>query len=74
LEKKKVEQFCPEVGVGGKLAQIMYIHVSKCKNDKTKERNSKKENTHQKKKACRVAQGEGPEFKPQYHKKKTFEQ
>jgi hypothetical protein len=31
-------RFCPEVGVGGRgeVAQIMYAHVSKCKNDKIK--------------------------------------
>jgi hypothetical protein len=28
------------------------------------------EETHHRKRASRVAQGEGPEFKPQYHKKK----
>jgi hypothetical protein len=31
-------RFCPEVGVGRGVAQIMYTHVSKCKNDKIKSR------------------------------------
>jgi hypothetical protein len=38
-------RFCPEAG-GGKqedreVAQIMYIHVNKCKNDKIKKRKKK---------------------------------
>jgi hypothetical protein len=35
-----VEQILPEVGVGG-VAQIMYTHVSKCKNDKINKRTNK---------------------------------
>jgi hypothetical protein len=36
LENKRDEQVLPG-GVGrGKMAQIMYMHVSKCKNDKIK--------------------------------------
>jgi hypothetical protein len=29
-------RFCLEVGRDGEIAQTMYIHVSKCKNDKIK--------------------------------------
>jgi hypothetical protein len=29
-------RFCLEAGAGGEVAQIMYEHVSKCKNDKIK--------------------------------------
>jgi hypothetical protein len=32
------------------------------------------EKTHHKNRAGGVAQGEGPEFKPQYHKKKKFKE
>jgi hypothetical protein len=31
--------FCPEVGVMRNVAQIMYTHVNKCKNDKLKLKN-----------------------------------
>jgi 3-methyladenine DNA glycosylase Mpg len=34
-------RFCLEVGQG-KVAQTMYIHVSKCKNDKIKKKERKK--------------------------------
>jgi hypothetical protein len=31
-------RFCPEAGVGWEVAQTMYAYVSKCKNDKLKEK------------------------------------
>jgi hypothetical protein len=31
-----VEQVLPKGGEGGEMAQIMYTHVSKCKNNKIK--------------------------------------
>jgi hypothetical protein len=34
-EKRGWNQFCPEAGVRGE-AQVMYTHVSKCKNNKIK--------------------------------------
>jgi hypothetical protein len=41
-QRTKVQnRFCPEVGGGGRrweVAQTMYTHVSKCKNDKIKDR------------------------------------
>jgi hypothetical protein len=33
LENKRVEQICPAVEVRGKGTQIIYSHVSKCKNN-----------------------------------------
>jgi hypothetical protein len=36
LESKKVNKFCLGMGDGEELTQIMYIHASKCKNDKIK--------------------------------------
>jgi hypothetical protein len=40
LENKRVEQVLPEAGVvgllRGKVAQIIYNHVSKCENDEIK--------------------------------------
>jgi hypothetical protein len=35
-------RFCPEVGVGVRVAQTMYTCVSKCKNDKIKVEKTKK--------------------------------
>jgi hypothetical protein len=61
---REQNRFCLEEGywaVWG-VVQTMYTHISKCKNDKIKER--------EKNRAGGVAQNEGPEFKPQYHKKK----
>jgi hypothetical protein len=36
LENKRVERTAWEWGKGGEVAQTMYAHVSKCKNDKIK--------------------------------------
>jgi hypothetical protein len=36
------KRFCPGVGVGGGTQNNVYIHVNKCKNDKTQEREKKK--------------------------------
>jgi hypothetical protein len=36
LENKEAEQILQEVGDGGKVAQTMHTHVSKCKNYKVK--------------------------------------
>jgi hypothetical protein len=52
------------VGAGGEMAQTMYAHMNKWINKKEKEK------TPHKKRAGGVAQGVGPEFKLQYHKKK----
>jgi hypothetical protein len=44
LENKRVEQVLPRKGgdgMSGEVAQTMYTHVSKCKNDKIKERKKK---------------------------------
>jgi hypothetical protein len=43
LENKRAEQVLPgsRVGSGGEVAQTMYTHMSKCKNDKIKERKKK---------------------------------
>jgi hypothetical protein len=35
-ENKRAEQFLPRSSVGGKVAQKMYTHVSKCEKDKIK--------------------------------------
>jgi hypothetical protein len=48
----------------------MYTHVSKCKND-TKKKVKKERRKASQKWAGRVAQGLGPEFKLQYHRKKN---
>jgi hypothetical protein len=42
-ENKRAEQVLPRSrgGGGGEVAQIMYTHVNKCKNDKIKFKNEK---------------------------------
>jgi hypothetical protein len=35
-EKKRAEQVLPRGGSRGTVLQIMYTHISKCKNDKIK--------------------------------------
>jgi hypothetical protein len=43
LENKRAEQVLPgSVCVGGEVAQTMYTHVSKCKNNKIKGERKKK--------------------------------
>jgi hypothetical protein len=41
-EKKRAEHVLPGSGEGGEVAQIMYTHVSRCKNDKIKGEKKKK--------------------------------
>jgi hypothetical protein len=36
--KSENKRLCPEAGCGEEVAQIMYTHVSKYKNDRIKER------------------------------------
>jgi hypothetical protein len=42
-ENKRLEQVLPRSWRGGEVAQAMYTHVSKCKNNKIKGESKKKE-------------------------------
>jgi hypothetical protein len=51
---RRQNRSCLQVGVGGEVAQIMYTHVSKCKNDKIKlKKKRKKQGCEMEKMFCR---------------------
>jgi hypothetical protein len=45
LEDKRAKQVLPGSRVGSGVAQIMYIHISKCKNDNIIEREKQRKDT-----------------------------